>query len=57
MPGGGKAGGSAAVLEILGESAARSEPGESPFHDPFSGDDLEAERRNRSFDDFSFQVR
>ena len=29
MPGGEKAGGSAAVLEILGETAARSEPGES----------------------------
>ena len=38
MPGGGKAGGCAAVLEILGETTAPSEPGENSFHDPFSGD-------------------
>ena len=33
-----------------------SEPGESSFHDPPSGDDLEAGRRVGSFDDFGFQV-
>ena len=44
------------VVKILCETATPSEPGESPFDDPSSGDDLEAGRRIRSFDDFSFQV-
>ena len=45
-----------AVLKILCEPAAPSEPRESPFHHPSSGDDLEARRRIGSFDDFRFQA-
>ncbi len=44
------------VLEVPGQTAAPAEPCESSFHDPPSGDDLEADRRIRSFDDFSFQA-
>ncbi len=49
-------GGFVAVLKILGETAASSEPGEGSFDDPPSWNDLEADRRIGSFDDFSFQV-
>ena len=44
------------VLKIFGETTASSEPGERSFHDPSSGNDLEADRHIGSFDNFGFQV-
>ena len=49
-------GGFVAVLKILGETAASSEPSEGSFDDPPSWNDLEADHRIGSFDVFSFQA-
>jgi len=43
-------------FKIFGETTASFEPGERSFHDPSSGNDLEADCYIGSFNDFSFQM-